>query len=231
MSERSESHYDGTTPSDRLVRYKWSLSGEDSRIGEERADDLYATALLKLDDLLESQGVGSSHERNVILGGVVPGPYDLYGGSSRFDDWLDMLRLIPVRLLQREFPQLESYTTRYITELFDTALPEDSKHGMNCIGSDPEREACDKADVCPARVLREVSLRQLGLLIFDRHTYDKSATSDLEHVNDMIDGFSYHLTNYRLIDERTLVVITDEMNTVAHDFFVAISEPRHRRED
>ena len=231
MSERSESYYDGTTPSDRLVRYKWSLSGEDSRIGEERADDLYAAALLKLDDLLESQGVTSSHERNVILGGLVPGPFEIYGTGDTFDDWLVALRLIPVRLLQKEFPQLENYTSRYITELFDTALPEGTKHGADCIGSDPEREACDKSDACPARVLREVSLKQLGLLIFDRHTYDKSDTADLEHVNDMIDSLSHHLTNYELIDERTLVVITDEMNKVARDFFVAISEPRHRRED
>lgn len=232
MSEQHEEFRDGPSPEDRLIRYKWALTDEDAQAGEERAEAIYATALLALGAVLEAHGIGDAHERNIILGRLVPGPFNIQGEGAKFKDWLIELQLLPMQLLDKELPPIESYSERYLTEAFATALPEGSEHGGDCMNSELEGSACDKAATCPARVTSEIGLRQLGILVFDLHTYERSQDmTDVRHIEGSIDHLSYRLKHYGLVNERALGVIMGEMNKVANDFFTAILRPNHRKPD
>jgi len=232
MSEQNEGLSDGRTPEDRLISYKWALSDDDAQAGEDRAEAIYSAALLRLDDLLDTLGVSDPHERNVVLGRIVPGPYDNYGEGKSFDEWFVQLQLLPVLLLDKGQPPIEAYTPQYLCEVFDTVLPGQTEHGSGCMSDSTEGDACNKASVCPARVTGRIGLRQLGLLVFDLHTYDETTdTADIKRVEENIDVLSYWLKQYGLFSETTLRIVTDEMNKVAKDFFVVIARPQHRRPD
>ncbi len=233
MSEQQEELYDGNTPEDRLVRYKWALIGEDLEEGPARAEALYAAALLALSDLLESHGISDVHQRNIVMGnGLVPGPFGILGHSARFEDWVTELRLLPMRLLDQELPPIETYSDRYLCEVFDLALPDDSEHGTDCLDSEQAEHRCDVSFACPAKIAREVGLRWLSVLVFDMRTYEKvDETAEAKTARLNIKNLSHRLKLYELVDDEALEAVVTEMNRVTNDLFGMTQPPKHKRAD
>lgn len=233
MSEHQENLHDSNTPEDKLIRYRWLLSagneGLESLDGD--VEQLYRGAILGLQDLLEAHGITAPVRRDAIIGELLPGPFDLRG--LEFDDWMIQLRLAPVRLLDRELPPLETYTGEYLREVFATALSGEADHSaQRCTDGEPiDKVECATSLTCPALVTRGITLRRLGVLFFDLHTYDKSQANDIERTEEAIQALSFSLTRYELIDDMTIGIIRSEMNKAAQDFFSAIATPRHRRTD
>lgn len=230
MSEQHEALYDGDTPYDKLIRYRWTVTDLDIEGDDSDAETIYKNALVSLGSLLEAHGVSDARLRNVLMGQFVPGPFVGNVGGEGFDDWLRRLRLIPLRLLDHEIPPIEEYTDSYLCEVFATALHEDLSHGAACIFLG-EGETCSSSSTCPARVAHEVGLRQLGILFFDLNAYEPDDTGNIERAQTAITNLSYRLKLYNLADDRTLDIVKSEMHVASADFFKAIRRPQHKKSD
>lgn len=229
MSERKGEHYDENTPEDRLTRYRWALSRLDEA-GPELIDTekVYVDAILGMGAVLEALGIDDPHQRNIILGSVVPGPFDMR--LRNFDDWLVDLRLMPLRLIDKEVPPLESYTARYLMEAFATALDEEPSHGADCMGE--EGGGCTAATSCPAKVAAEIGLRQLGLLVFDQQTLVlPQDMPDVKRGQDNIAQLVRELDHYGLAEEVEVQIAINEMDRLANDILRAIIKPKHRKQE
>jgi len=230
MTEHQEELYEGNTPEERLIQYKWAITELDIEGGNSDAEEIYRNAILKLSDLLESHVINDAHRRSVLMGQFVPGPFFGRVGGEGFDDWLRHLRLIPIRLLDQELPPIEKYTDWYLCEAFATALSEDPSHRAACIASG-NNESCSSSENCPARVVHAVGLRQLEVLFFALYTCDPEETEDIERVQEAIANLSHRLKLYNLADDETLNGVKYEMFEASADFFKAIHRSQHNESD
>lgn len=215
---REEWHRDNT-PEARLLRYIWSINPAMA----DSPETMYSEALVGFSDIIQ-HFTDDVDEYERLLGEIFPGPFD--PRELEFDDWYVQLGLAPLRLLERGLPVLDdlSLHPRYIDGLFAAALNWPDQHRADCVEKEGKDMACETMLICPARAVRDIMLRQAGLLVVSRHVYE-SPEPEARRIDGRIDQIRNKLISYALCQPEEMTAILGVMNRGAKQFFDEITSP------
>jgi len=218
MKERSPEarKFDDHTPEGVVARIGLFLNSLE-RDGEAAADATYSSVLLKTKDLFDAAGGLEFARFEAIAGEVIP---PAYGESHMpFADWCELMRLVPMRMLNKNVPDREALTPGYIDTLMETTFSQEPRHGSDCMlvpNQEGNEYICNNAWHCPAKASRRILDHAVRDLLWFRNNEDDGGQSDPDVVNRtmaVVDAINLRFAQYGLEEEHryreTLVAVNN----------------------